>query len=366
MKPRTIVSWRLPALLLCCCALARGLHAQSANPSALLNNSADQDWQALVAAEAAAHDAADAVLAPKNGKQAAIQQSASGAKGVADLARDFYTKNPDHPKANEARKVEVFALIDSVQIGDRTAETRLDGLVTDLRSDPKVPVKLRAQCAAAHDFTATTRKARDRAERFKNVEQTGRSLIKEFPGEPQGYEALFALCQASNPAKAQALASELAGSDAPAEIKFGATVLLQRLALVGHSLAEVLGPEGAALFSGQPSGEPVVVYSWASWGPGSLDFARMIQARRFAAIGICVDADVEKAKLLAAGGGLGGKHSYDSGGLDGVLASRLAFSAPGQIYFVDSSGVIRDVQGGVDLENKFTQFGFKTPVLRKP
>jgi hypothetical protein len=124
-----------------------------------------------------------------------------------------------------------------------------------------------------------------------------------------------------------------------------------------------MGEAGGSLLAELPPGLPLVVYSWATWGPGSIEFGRMIQARRFSAIGVCLDENTEEAATVAHQAGLGGKLAYDAKGLSGSLAERLKFSTAGQIYLVDAAGVIRDVRGGEDLEIKLTALDFRTPVI---
>ena len=89
----------------------------------------------------------------------------------------------------------------------------------------------------------------------------------------------------------------------------------------------------------------------------------MIQARRFAALGVCLDEDTTTAGKTEHQLGLGGQQIYDPKGLQGTVATRLKISAAGQIYFVDREGVIRDVRGGTDFESKLSAFAFQTPVL---
>ncbi|MBL9217165.1 MAG: hypothetical protein JNG82_01650 [Opitutaceae bacterium] len=365
MKFRTAFLERALTLFLCSLAVCPTLGAQLAatpRPSAT-NGLSDEEWQALAAANLVMGNSDLGRPVDRKSKKNGRELSAAQAKQVADLARVFYTKNPKHPQVTEARKIEVFALVSAVQLGDKSVETGLDRLVADLRTDGSLPGELRAQCAAAHDFTVAARGAKDQSGRLVNVEKVARDLIKEFPREAPGYEALMALCRARESVKAEPLARELLVSEAPEHVKFEAGLLIQRLGLVGHSLSEIVGQDGAELLAGLPAGEPVVVYSWATWGPGSIDLGQMIQARRFVAIGICMDAQVEKATQAAHRAGLGGKLTYDKNGLDGVLASRLAFSAPGQIYLIDAKGVIADVRGGEGLEAKLKAFGFKTPAI---
>ncbi len=323
---------------------------------------ADQAWAALLAENKAADDAMFAGNAA--GKSRA--DFANHGKSAAERARKFYTKHPDHPQAAEARKLEVFSLIEAVENDDPSEGRRLDGLVDTLRKDSATPVKTRAQVAAAYDFTKALHTLKARGDRMEATAATARKLAREFPEEPQAYEALLAVARASDQEKAGQIAYEVVASRAPEHLKQAAQTLLDRHALVGRSLATVLGDDGAALVASLPPATPVIVYSWATWGPGSLELGRMIQARRFAAVGVCLDENTAEAGKVERQAGLGGKHAYDAKGLGGTLADRLKFSTAGQVYLVDAGGVIRDVRGGDGLEAKLTSLGFSTPALIVP
>ena len=363
---------KIAGLWLCGClaAVAPGQNIPSDNPPppGLLPapTAADHSWAALLAAQDSATQGPAQTPGDAATRIQAQAERAGRSRAVADQAKIFYTANPTHDRTAEARNVEIFSLIASIEDGDATVTGRLGQAVADLRADLSIPVKIRAKGVAAHEFTRAWRGLNSRTQRMETTERIARDLIREFPTEPQGYEALLACGQADVSVKSEQIARELIVSNAPEDIRKSAQGLLDRSALVGSALSAVLGVAGADLLAALPSGEPVIVYSWATWGPGSIELGRMIQARRFAAIGICLDEQVEAAKKAEHAEGLGGKHLYDAQGRQGSMAGRLNFNTAGQIYLVDAQGVIRDVRGGEDLETKLAALGFKTPVLVKP
>ncbi|MDI1251521.1 MAG: hypothetical protein PSV13_21855 [Lacunisphaera sp.] len=77
-------------------------------------------------------------------RRARVAAYAAGFTQAADRAKNFYTKYSDHPKAAEARSMEVTALLGASQSGDATNEARLNFAVESLRADPKVSTKIRA------------------------------------------------------------------------------------------------------------------------------------------------------------------------------------------------------------------------------
>lgn len=314
---------------------------------------------------------------PAEAKWAGLQQANESARrapateraarlAVADQAKAFYGEHAGHPNAARARSMEILALVDVAESGDRTVADRLQAAVQALRENPALAQAERARGVAAFEFTQAMRSASTREERMAVAETVGRALMAEFPGEPQGPQALVAVMNAAPTAEAIRLARELAASAAPEAFRRLAELLLARQDLPGRRLADLLGREGEQAMAKLPAGEPVIVYSWATWGPGSIELGRMIQARRFAAVGICLDEEVETAQQQAHAAGLGGELLYDPAGSSGALAARFAFSAPGQIYLVDAAGIVRDVRGGEQLEAKLAEHGFRTRPIPAP
>ena len=369
-------SLKLSVLLICLLALPRALVAQALRltrdlPSLATDqppapNTADLAWKSLLTAKDAAAQPQGKLLAGTVVQGQIAAQLATQSLAVADQARAFYLANPTHSSAPEARDVEILSLVSVAADGDQTVLTRLDRAVSDLRAATAIDAKVRARGVAAYEFTKATRQVTTQSARMVAVEKVAQNLIAEFPSEPQGYEALLALAKATEANKSGQIARQLLASNAPDEIKRSAQTLVYRYALVGSNLSSVIGNAGSETARGLSKGTPVIVYSWASWAPGSVELGQMIQARRFAAIGICLDTEIDQAKALEQAAGLGGVQVYDPAGGGGAVANQLKYSAAGQIYLVDAKGVIRDVRGGDDLETKLKTFGFKTPLLVRP
>lgn len=326
----------------------------------------EQAWETLTQAEEVVTK--DSGTLPTEASARAQARSARVTKhnSVADQAQAFYTEYPDSYWAGEARKLEISALLQAVDNGDESGTVRLKKAVAALRSSTKVTNKVKAEGVATYAFATALAEAKSNAARLTAAETVARDLIKEFPSEQPGYQTLYVLAKASDSTTALKLAKELVASAAPTTIKTGAQTIIDRYALVGKTLSSVVGETGAALLATMRQDESAIVYSWATWGAGSLELGRMIQARRFNALGICVDEDVTAAKAAQQSANLGGVHLYDASGLKGTVASNLKFITAGTIYLVDAKGVIRDVQGATDLETKLTTWGLKSAAIVVP
>lgn len=359
---KLIASLRPVAVAAFCSVFLVAASAQtSANPPPA-QSKADADWDTLRSAQAntevanvSVNDTAD----PASRKAARDKQAAKFAM-LADQAKDFYSKTPDHAHAHEARKFEVLALVQAAQAGDTAMEGRLETTAAIFRANMNIPAAIRVQGAGAVDFAREMRKAKGKAGRIDAAERVARGLIAEFPTQPQGYESLLTLAGIFDNAKAGTVARELLASAAPDAIKTGAQVVLDRLALIGQSLSAVLEEAGVGKGKWAKAGQASVVFSWATWSPGSVALGQMLAKRNIGkanVIAVNLDEDTVAAAKLEQSANLPGKSLYDERGLAGAVASRLKLTTAPQVYLVDSAGIIRDVRGGDDLEAKLTQYG---------
>jgi hypothetical protein len=293
-------------------------------------------------------------------RKAALADRAVVFLRAADRAKDFYTRYPDHAKAGEAKLTEVRALVAASQMGDATLEGRLTATVQALRGDRSVQTALRVQAVSAYAFPKALRGAKDRAERLDAMAQVARSLAVEFPDQPQGAESLVNLAAGSDEATARNLANEVLAMPATPAIKQSAQTLLARLDLVGKPLAaEIDGADLASAKATLTAGRPTIIYTWATWSPGSLRLAADLKKLSAAAnfVGLNLDEDTATADALAQKEGLIGQMVYDQRGREGALAQRLKVRGAPEVFLVDAQGVIRDVRGETDLAKKLQSLG---------
>ena len=77
---------------------------------------------------------------------------ATSAIAKADLAESFYEQYPSHPRAIEARKYEIFALLDGAIPSNADLQARLSSRVAAFRANLSFPEKDRAIVAGSYDF----------------------------------------------------------------------------------------------------------------------------------------------------------------------------------------------------------------------
>ena len=293
----------------------------------------------------------------------ALRAAAQGArfKRTAEQAKQFYTQYPEHPKAMEARKAEALMLIRVGQSGDASMEGRAEEVVTAFCRDATIPEAHRAEVSATHGFAKTFQRRLKGPELNDAFEQVARDLIANYPAQPQGYESLLTISSWGDVAKTRALAQELVRPGVPVGVQQGAQSVLDRLNLVGTPLSAVLADTGTRhLEKLLHTGKPTIIYTWASWSPGSLVLGELLAKRNVDAaniIAVNLDEDPAAAGELARGRKLPGQLHYDNRSVKGALARRLGANGAPLVYLVDAQGVIRDVRGTDDLEKKLSTAG---------
>lgn len=279
----------------------------------------------------------------------------------ADRAKEFHSQFPQHDKAGEAKLLEVRALVNAVQAGDATVEGRLAAAVQAVRSDPAAPAAIQVQAVAAYEFSRKTRGLKTHAERLKAIERVARDLAADFPDQPHGFESLLAVAASDrDEVNARKVARDLLAMPAPAPVKNEARKVLSRFDLVGQPLVgELDGANETAVKAALQRGVPTIIYTWATWSPGSLALAADLKKRGLAAniVGLNLDTDPGAAATVAQREALVGNLVYDSRGKEGALAQRLKVRGTAEVFLVDERGVIRDVRADGDLANKLKQIG---------
>jgi hypothetical protein len=276
----------------------------------------------------------------------------------ADLARNFYLNFPQHPRAVEARKLEVLALLDAG--ASNASGSRLYAAAHALRNDPNVPDKDRAIVAGFYDLRlAAVGLARSENE-FTVYETVARALTVEFPRQPQGYETLLTLAAQKGNPHGLALARELAASSAPDGIVKRAQRLAIRLNLTGKKLSQTLPMVAAAQPTG--SGKLTIVYTWSTLNAESILLAQQLaqlNVGRAQWIGVNLDLAGARsaAEKLASDGRFPGVQIYDDRGPDGTVAVALGVDSAPVAFFVGSDGVIVDVHAAGSLLKTLPYFG---------
>jgi hypothetical protein len=279
----------------------------------------------------------------------------------AGQAKLFYTRYQNDARAVEARRLEIIHLINAVRLGDTALEGRLDGAVKQFRSDSSIPASLRAEIASTFDLPRTFRSGQNRADRLAAMARAARELCAEFPRERQGYESLLTIARLSDDPQYRAILEELSPLPVPDGFEEIVATLLARQKLVGANYADLLNVPGAAKrFPAPQAGQIIVLYTWDSRNPASVQLARELSDRldgRANLVGLNWDTTEGAAHQAIAANHLAGAQIYDPEGNRGEIARSLMLNNPSIVYVIDAAGCIRDVRTQDNLNIRLTSFG---------
>ncbi len=332
-------------LILCLAVvITAGLHAQSNSPDA------SQRWQALQERRIPALAKKPARTTPKTAQEQAQerQELVAHYSSLADAAKSFRESFPEDANGKAALVIEADSLLKAAFLGDNTRASYMDTLVNDVLKDTTISSQARYGIAAFSDHLLRKKNVRSSGDARIADEASARYLIKEFPAEEGGYLKLLNNADASGDrARIDSAVQEIEASPAPFAAKGAAQVVAKRYALIGKSLADVANTAlGRGNFFEVARGRKTLLYTWASWSPGSLDFAKDVLSKvgkEVLVIGYNLDRDVEAAKEVARKEKLPGTHYYDNAGLGSFLTLLLSFNSAPLVYMTDQNGVITDV-----------------------
>lgn len=216
------------------------------------------------------------------------------------------------------------------------------------RADHELPAAQRLEIAWLQEMLARKALKFDSREAWLTARESGaRRLLEEFPDAAVAYEELASLALAYSGNQSMALARELQDAAAPASVKQRSAEILQRQAIEGKQLADVLdGVAGAAAVLNQAAGRHLVFYTWAPNHLSSVERALELAATLPAdavAIGINLGPDVALALEIARDRKLPGTQLYGARAHDSPIVRRLALTLPALVYEVSPEGIVRNI-----------------------
>jgi len=116
---------------------------------------------------------------------------------IAVQALAFQSRYAEHPRTNEAKRLEALALLEAASVGNRTLDARRSQLVSGLRAESALPSLQRCEIVARFKSLDVERLPwTARTERLTGYTTIARSLIEEFPNVSVCYESLLSLAEA--------------------------------------------------------------------------------------------------------------------------------------------------------------------------
>ncbi len=292
---------------------------------------------------------------------AEIAAQAAAAKQTAQLAKDFYTENPNHPKAVEAQKIEALSSVRSVQAGDSVREQAALALAKTYRERKDVPAKDRFEVALAAERLALSSKIKAKTAADQPIEWqlVGERLKVEFGDLAELHDYSMEVARRADLATAAGIANAVSQSTkAGPAAKARAQVVLARAALVGRplalQLAKVTGGEFDLL---QQTGKVTVVLVWSPLDPLGLESVKRFEKilpQNSQMVYLAYGGSAQVTAKLASTAPVAGLHCFAAAGTASRAVSdglQLRYAELPALYVLNRSGTLSGVGRIEDAAN---------------
>lgn len=272
---------------------------------------------------------------------------------LADAARKVQVDYPTDVRRKAAKVMETRNLLKAALLGDQTQRQRAFALADELKSDltanpaDRFDVAFLEQQVLVRSFTG------NRDDFFLASAAAARQLMTAFPDQAGGFEwLLLSARELRDDEQLASAAREVIRSGPPFQSRAQATVVLERLGLVGKSLANFANTAlGRDSFFEHSRTHRTVLYTWDATDPDSIAWATDLERqipKGVLVIGVCLSTDVASARDMAGRMSLSSWQYYSEGGAGSFLALRLKLTYPGLIYVTDQAGTVVTVTARED------------------
>jgi thiol-disulfide isomerase/thioredoxin len=339
------------------------VRSQDAGANATNNAEADKAWREVRKASQPPFPPAEWQQKPATPEQQAAFFVPLMIK-AADMAKDFYTRFPNHPKAEEARKKERELVASAIKNFGATEQTaRLEALDDERLKDPNVSDDERERIGQQRmqaKIATLRRLLAGLPGTYDELEKTVRGMIKEFPKEAEPYEFFLMAAQQMGGDKAKAVAKEIADGDAPEAVKETARGLLRQLDALGKPLdIKFTAVDGREVDLAQMKDKVVLVDFWATWCspcvgevPKVKEAYDSLHSKGFEIVGISFDQSKDALEKFVAKEQMEWPQYFDGKAWSNKYGVQYGIHGIPSMWLVDKKGNLRDMEGREGLADK--------------
>jgi thiol-disulfide isomerase/thioredoxin len=276
---------------------------------------------------------------------------------VAAKAKEFYTRFPDHAKAEDAKRREQRFLEQAAAFGNATvAATAIEQLPEDRQLEQKInAVHRRALGKRAEGTVAVA----------KEMEAGIRELIKEYPDKPVLWQQMFFIAQnmLTKEEKKRLLTEIVSSKVADEETIARAKAAIKIAGALGQPLdISFTATDGRKVDIQKMKGKVVLIDFWAAWcGPCIAALPEVVQLynqyhdQGFEIVGINLDKLQPHMEQVVHRFKMPWPQYFDGKGWGNKFALEYNINSIPSLWLVDKKGILRSMEAGQDLEGKIKE-----------
>jgi thiol-disulfide isomerase/thioredoxin len=353
MKENSTTSGRCAAfigkLALTALLLVSGWRARAQDGAAMATNNpeADKAWREVYKASQPPGPSPEWTTNRPSREELAKYYAPALLKG-ADVARDFYTKYPNHPKAAEAQKTEYRLLtIAANQFGETSQNARMAALEAERMKDPKLSDDERFHLRQGALQRLQAGLPGTKEEYLKELA----ALQKDFPKKEEVYSLMLMAASQMEGDESQALLKAIMDGPAPEDMKARAKGMLGKMDAVGKPLAiKYAALDGREVSIEAFKGKVVLIDFWATWcGPcvGELPNVKAayekLHGQGFEIVGISFDEDKAALEKFVKEKDMAWPQYFDGKGWSNAFGQQFGINSIPTMWLVDKQGILRDI-----------------------
>jgi thiol-disulfide isomerase/thioredoxin len=277
---------------------------------------------------------------------------------VAAKAKEFYTRFPNHPKAEDAKSFEKRFLEQAVAFGNTAAA---DEPAAALSEDQKLKLKIEA----VHR-RALAKRAEGSVAVAKEMESGIRELIKEYPDKPVLWDQMLLVSKNFLPKEDQKriLVEIVESKVASEETITRAKGAIKLVGALGQPLEiSFTAADGRKVDVQKMKGKVVLIDFWAAWcGPCIASLPEVVglynkyHEQGFEIVGINLDKHQAQMEQVVHRFKMPWPQYFDGKGWGNKFSLEYNISSIPTVWLVDKKGILRDVEARENLESRIKEF----------